>query len=62
MTKKIPYGLKLMLIEQTGATYHKINAVLSGTSTDVPLIEKVTELLSEYNKKMADLSGEIGKL
>ena len=57
--KKLPYGLKLYLIEKTGETYHNINKVLNGTSADVNLIEKVTSLLSDYNRIQQDLATQI---
>lgn len=57
--KKIPYGLKLHLIQKTGETYHNINRVLNGTSTDMELMEKVSALLAEYNRIQEDLKQQI---
>ena len=62
MTKKLPYGLKLYLIEKTGDTYHNITKVLNGTSTNVELMEKVSTLLAEYNRIQEDLHHEIEAL
>lgn len=55
----MPYGLKLYLIEKTGSTYHEINRVLSGTSTNVALMEKVNILLADYSRIQEEISQQV---
>ena len=59
MKKKMPYGLKLYLIEKTGSTYHEINKVLSGTSTNVELMQQVNKLLAEYNQIQQEIQNNV---
>lgn len=59
MKTKIPYGLKLYLIQKTGETYYNINRVLNGESTNVILMEKVTHWLAEYNRVQEELDRQI---
>lgn len=55
----MPYGLKLYLIEKTGSTYHEINKVLSGTSTNVELMREVNRYLSEYNQLQQEIQNNV---
>ena len=55
----MPYGLKLYLIEKTGSTYHEINKVLSGTSTNVELMQQVNKLLAEYNQIQQEIQNNV---
>lgn len=55
----MPYGLKLYLIEKTGSTYHEINKVLSGISTNVELMQEVNKHLTEYNRLQQEIQSNV---
>ena len=59
MATKLPYGLKLRIIRETGASYHEVNRALEGKSINHDLMAYIRKIIAEHRQAIEELGTEI---
>ena len=62
MATKLPYGLKLRIIRETGASYHEVNRALQGKSIDHDLMATIRKIIADHKQAIEELGTALDNL
>jgi len=62
MATKLPYGLKLRIIRETGASYHEVNRALEGKSINHDLMARIRMIIHDHKQAIEELGTTIEDL
>lgn len=62
MATKLPYGLKLRIIRETGASYHEVNRALEGKSINHDLMARIRRIIHDHKQAIEELGTTIEDL